>query len=426
VRLAIIAPGSRGDIQPYLALGVGLARRGHGVRVVTTMDHTTLAQAYGLELRTVGLDVKAALQADRVRAPLEGGSVIASFRHLAAIVERGARLMAEVGLSACLGVDVIVTGLGRAFIAEGIAATLDLPLVQAYNVPLTSTSAFAGALAPRLSFGPASRRCAHWLTRQAVWTASRSAGNRARMEVVGRPSAPLLAPSGIAGLAPGPVLYGYSLAVLPRGPEWGDDVEVTGFWFADEPESFTPPSALAAFLDAGPKPVCIGFGSMSQRTPEATTRLVLDAVQQSGQRAVLLAGWGGLTATDLPSTVFAVDDVPHSWMYPRSAAVVHHGGAGTTAAALRAGVPAVVVPFQGDQPFWAERVRELGVGPAPIPRRRLSAERLAHALDVAVHNRAVAARASALGTRSRAEDGVGRAVAAIERIVRASPPAATA
>jgi UDP:flavonoid glycosyltransferase YjiC (YdhE family) len=426
VRVAIIAPGSRGDIQPYLALGVGLARCGHDVRIVTTTDHTALVQAYSLTLHVVPLDVKAALQTDRVSASVEGGSVVASFRELTAIAERGSRLLAEVGLSASRGVDAILTGFGGAFIAEGLAATLGLPLLQAYNVPLTPTAAFAGALAPWLSFGPTSRRLAHRLTREAVWMASRSAGNRARMEVLGRPSAPRLAPSGIAGLAPGPVLYGYSSAVLPRGPEWGDDVEVTGFWFADEPEGFTPPPELEAFLDAGPKPVCIGFGSMSQRTPEATTRLVLDAVRRSGQRAVLLAGWGRLTAADLPSSVFAVDAVPHAWLYPRVAAVVHHGGAGTTAAALRAGVPAVVVPFHGDQPFWAERVRELGVGPAPIPRRRLSAERLAHALDVAVHDRALATRASALGAQVRAEDGVGRAVAAIERLVQGGPPAATA
>jgi len=239
-----------------------------------------------------------------------------------------------------------------------------------------------------------------------------------RMERFGRPSMPRFLPKGIAGLVQGPLLYGFSPAVLPRSAAWGDDIEITGYWFADEPEGWTPPPELVAFLESGPKPVCIGFGSMSQRDPEATTRLVLDAVARSGQRAILLSGWGRLKASERPNHVFQCDAIPHSWLYPRMAAVVHHGGAGTTAAGLRAGVPSIVVPFHGDQPFWAKRVHELGVGPAPIPRNRISVERLASAIDTAARDEAMAARASEIGARIRAEDGVGRAVAAIERIAR--------
>lgn len=428
MRVAIMAPGSRGDIQPYLALGVGLSRAGHAVRVVTNVDHAELVKSYGLELWSVDINVKAAMQSDKVSASLESGSHVASFRQLAEIARPAARLQAEVGLEACRGVDAIVTGLTGALTAEGVAARLDLPLVQAFNVPLTPTSAFPGVLAPGLSWGPRSRRLSHELTRQGVWMLMRSTGNAARMEVLGRPSAPRLLPARFAGLAPGPVLYGYSPEVLPRGPEWGDDIEVTGYWLADEPEGWTPPPGLEAFLADGPRPVCIGFGSMSQRAPEATTRLVLDAVARSGQRAVLLSGWGGLTAAERPRTVFQGDAIPHSWLYPRMAAVVHHGGAGTTAAGLRAGVPSIVVPFHGDQPFWAKRVHDLGAGPAPVPRSRLSAERLAEAIKRAASDEAMAARAAALGARIRAEDGVGRAVAAIERIVRggAAAPATSA
>ena len=421
MRIAIIAPGSRGDIQPYLALGVGLLRAGHAVRVVTTIDHTELVQSYGPELWSVDIDVKAALQGDKVSGSIEGGSVVTSFWHFAEIAKRGARMLAEVGLAACRGVDGIVAGFSGAFIAEGIAAHLDLPLVQAYNVPLTPTSTHAGVLVPGLSWGPRSRRLSHALTRQAIWMVSRSSANAARMEVLGSPSAPWLAPSSIAGLAPGPVLYGYSPAVLPRPAEWGDDIEITGTWFTDEPSGFTPPPGLEAFLAEGPRPICIGFGSMSQRDPESTTRLVLDAVARSGQRAILLSGWGGLTATERPRSVFQGDSIPHSWLYPRVSAVVHHGGAGTTFAGLRAGVPSIVVPFHGDQPFWAKCVHDLGVGPAPIPRTRLSAERLAGAIEAAVRDEAMAARAAALGERIRAEDGVGRAVASIERIVERPP-----
>lgn len=416
MRVTIIAPGSRGDVQPYLALGVGLERAGHSARIVTTMDHDALVRSYGLDLASVPLDVQAALQTKSASASLEGGGVVTSFREFARIAERGARLIAEIGLEAARGADMIVSGFGGVFLAEAIAKRIGVPLVQAYNVPLTPTAAFAGALLPGLDFGPRSCRLGHELSRLAVWTTARMSGNRARMEVLGAPSASRAVPRRYSGLVEGPVLYGYSPAFLPRGPEWGADIEVTGFWFTDDPPGFSPPPALLDFLAAGPPPVGIGFGSMSQRDPDATTALVLEAVRQSGVRAVLLAGWGRLGAQRLPEGVFALESVPHSWLYPRCAAVVHHGGAGTTAAALRAGVPAVVVPFHGDQPFWARRVHAAGVGPAPIPRRRLTARALAAALREATGEPRLATRAAALGTEIRAENGVARAVEALEQL----------
>jgi UDP:flavonoid glycosyltransferase YjiC (YdhE family) len=419
MRTAIIAPGSRGDIQPYLALGVGLARSGHAVRLVTNVDHTALVKSYGLEMVSIDIDVRAAMQSEKVSASLESGSHIASFRRLAEIAKNSARLQIDVGLAACRGVDVVVTGFTGAFSAAGLAAHLGVPLVQALNVPVTPTSAYPGALAPGLSWGPRSRRLSHAITRQAVWTMMRSSADALLRERLGRPSTPLLLPRDVAGLVPGPVLYGFSPEVLPRSPEWGDEVDVTGYWFADEPTGWTPPPDLQAFLESGPRPVVIGFGSMSQRDPAATTRLVLDAVARAGQRAILLAGWGGLKANERSASVFQIDSIPHSWLYPRAAAVVHHGGAGTTAAGLRAGVPSIVVPFHGDQPFWAKCVHDLGVGPAPVPRNRLTAERLARAIEAAVRDKAISARAAELGARIRAEDGVGRAVAAIERIAKA-------
>ncbi len=129
-------------------------------------------------------------------------------------------------------------------------------------------------------------------------------------------------------------------------------------------------------MQAGPPPIYIGFGSMSSRKPEETAQLILRALAQTGQRAVLLSGWNGLQAEVLPENVFLVQSVPHDWLFARVNAVVHHGGAGTTAAGLRAGVPSIIIPFFADQPFWGERVAALGVGPKPIPRKKLTAEKL--------------------------------------------------
>jgi UDP:flavonoid glycosyltransferase YjiC (YdhE family) len=155
---------------------------------------------------------------------------------------------------------------------------------------------------------------------------------------------------------------------------------------------------------------------MSSRNPEATANLIVDALARAGQRGIIHAGWGGLQRTELPGSVLMINGAPFSWLFPRVAAVVHHGGAGTTSAGLRAGVPSVVVPFFGDQPFWGQRVADLGVGPAPIPRKKLTAERLAEAIRTAVTDEAMRGRAAELGARIRAEDGVANAVAVVERV----------
>ena len=179
------------------------------------------------------------------------------------------------------------------------------------------------------------------------------------------------------------------------------------------------PSKLREFLRAGPPPVYVGFGSIAGRNPAQTTQTVVGALERAGQRGVLSSGWGGLEAARLPGTVFKLDAAPHDLLFPHMAAVVHHGGAGTTAAGLRAGKPTVVCPFFGDQPFWGARVAALGVGPAPIPQRRLTAENLAAAIRRAVTDTEMQGRAYELGVKLRAEDGVGRAVQFIETYVTA-------
>jgi len=204
--------------------------------------------------------------------------------------------------------------------------------------------------------------------------------------------------------------------VLPPPADWDERMHVTGYWFLDPVDAWTPPADLLEFLQAGSPPIFIGFGSMSPRNPEAMTQVILQALARTRQRAIILSGWGGLRAANVPDTVFTLDSIPFSWLFPRVAAVVHHGGAGTTAAGLRAGVPSIIVPFFADQPFWGQRVMDLGVGPAPIPRKELTAERLAQAIQMAVTDQPLRERAADLGTRIRAEDGIARAVELVKQI----------
>jgi UDP:flavonoid glycosyltransferase YjiC (YdhE family) len=212
-----------------------------------------------------------------------------------------------------------------------------------------------------------------------------------------------------------PVLYGFSQLVAPPPHDWPTEHHVTGYWFLDSPQNWQPPKELAAFLAEGPPPVYIGFGSMTHRSPEESTELILEALHLAGQRGVLLHGWGGMAKTKLPSNVIMVESIPHQWLFPRMAAVAHHGGAGTTAASLRSGVPSIVVPHFADQPYWGERVAALGVGPRPRARARLTAQKLADSIDQALSDQTMRERAAKLGEALRAEDGVGNAVKVIER-----------
>jgi UDP:flavonoid glycosyltransferase YjiC (YdhE family) len=364
----------------------------------------------------IPLHVAQELHRVETKRSIEGGGVLASFREFAAIARRSAHSLAELGLEASRGAGVLVTNFTTALVADGISRKLGIPVVQAYNVPLTPTSAFPGALFPGLDFGGLSRQLGHRLTRQALWMTARAAANDACVEVLGaKPARPF--PGNHAGLLPGPVLYGFSEAFLPRPADWPSSVGVTGFWFVEEPSHFTPPAELVRFLERGP-PVCVGFGSMGTEKPQEVSAMVLAAAKAAEVRLVLLSGWAGLEPGMLSENVIALPSVPHAWLYPRCSAVVHHGGAGTTAAAVRAGVPATVVPFHGDQAFWASRVRRLGLGPEPIPRGQLSADRLAAAMRRCTSEVELRTRAAEIGRRVREEPGARRAAQEILEAAR--------
>jgi UDP:flavonoid glycosyltransferase YjiC (YdhE family) len=416
MKIAIMASGSRGDVQPYVALSKGLQNAGHDVRLVTAENFKGLAQSAGVPIRTTRGDVQAVAESPEMRALIEKGDFIGMTQLQAKALKAAAVPLAEDALAAAQGIDLILTGLGGLFNGIAIAEKLNIPLMQAYLVPMTPTRDFPSVLLPAagLPLPPPLARASHYLTQQAIWQGVRAADKIAREQVLGMPPAPFFGPLGNPRLRQMSVLYGFSPSVIARPSDWGSRIHVTGYWFLDEARDWTPPSALLEFLERGPAPVYIGFGSMGSRKPEETTDIVLKALTQTKQRAVLSSGWGGLRANTLPEHVFMLGSIPHAWLFPRMAAVVHHGGAGTTAAGLRASVPSIIVPFFGDQPFWGQRVAALGVGPQPIPRKNLTAEALAHAIQIAVSDAQMQRKAAELGEKIRAEDGIGAAVKQIE------------
>lgn len=418
MHITILASGSRGDVQPYVALGLGLHAAGYGVRIVTHQNFETLVTAHGLEFWPVEGDVEEIVQSQELRELIGKGNFLALLSKMGQEAKRGARQLAASGLAACRETDLILGGMGGLFVGQSLAEKLDLPFIQAYYFPFTPTGAFPSVLLPVSKpwmRGPLNR-LSHHMTRQVMWQGFRSADNLARRDVLGLPSAPFMGPFNSSHSRPYPVLYGFSPEVVPPPADWPASVEVTGYWFLDPPIDWQPPAELVNFLQAGLPPVYIGFGSMSTRNPEETADLVLGALARTQQRAILSSGWDGMSKKDLPDSVLMIDSIPHAWLFPRMAAVVHHGGAGTTAAGLRAGVPSIVIPFFGDQPFWGRRVAELGVGPAPIPHKQLTVDRLAQAIRQAVTDQAMRQRAADLGSRIRAENGIARAAAVMQQI----------
>ena len=414
VEIAIVASGTRGDVQPYIALGQGLHKAGYRVRLLTSDNFATLAADAGLAFASTGESIEATLQSEEWRKTIQSGNFLAILKKMRTEMQRGAAGIAQRLPMLLRGSDLIVTGMGGLMGTFAVADLLKIPVIQAYVFPFTPTRAFPSPLVPKLPFGRVLNKLSFHVTRQMFWQSSKI-GDATTRQALGLAKGSFWGPFRSLEGNQGPVLYGYSPHVLPRPSDWAAQHTVTGYWFLDAPSEWTPPADLVTFLNAGSPPIYIGFGSMGSRDPHEAGQIALDALARSGQRGILASGWGGLQLADLPATVHMIKDIPHDWLFPRMAAVVHHGGAGTTAAGLRAGVPSIIVPFMGDQPFWGQRIAELGVGPKPIPRKKLTGERLASAIIEATSNTTMRQQAHHIGQNIRAEDGIGKAVAIIDQ-----------
>jgi UDP:flavonoid glycosyltransferase YjiC (YdhE family) len=415
MKITIFTAGSRGDIQPCVVLSRSLKQAGYRVCLAAPEDFASFVQKQGVDFYPLHGDVQQIMASDTGRKFMETGaahpikSIGAIRKMIAPVIIR----MAKDAYNACRDANgLICLGVFSSF-GQSIAAALGIPIVNLEPTPLLPTKAF-----PAPSW-PIQRDLGRWhnylsgvAMLQVVWLWYRPFVNDFRRQL--GLSAYTFARFYHAFRST-PMLGAYSPSLISHPVDWSDNVHITGYFFLDTQTEWQPSSELQAFLDAGDPPVYIGFGSMAGRNPEQLTRLVLDALAKSGQRGLLLTGWGGLCPESVPDNVFVVDSAPHSWLFPRMAAVVHHGGAGTTAEGLRAGVPTVIVPFVLDQPFWGARVKALGLGPEPIPQKHLTSDRLADAISMAVKDSNMRQRTHSYGAAIRAENGCGQATNIIKR-----------
>jgi sterol 3beta-glucosyltransferase len=415
MHITILALGSRGDVQPYIALGRGLQQSGHSVRIGAPKNFQSLAAQYGLDFSPIAASSQEIMAGEVGRRMMTTGNNTPGFMYeLARMVSGYAQECLTMSLKACEHTDAILCN-SFALMGFHIAEALNIPCAGAWIYPLNRTALYPSmGLTPFVRSGPL-----NWLTymvdEQVIQHAFRHIFREWR-QMLDLPPLPITGFYDYLYQRNIPQIYGYSATIVPRPKDWPDRFVVSGYWFLDQAKEFKPPIELSDFLNAGPPPVYIGFGSVVGKNTASLTETILGAIKQSGRRFILAEGWGGLeTHLAYDRHIFVVDEVPHDWLFPKMTAVVHHGGAGTTAAAMRAGIPSVIVPFSGDQPFWGERVRILGAGPPPIPHTRLSADRLAACIKAATHDDLIRERARVIGKSIRAEDGISRAIEAFER-----------
>ncbi|KKK14204.1 hypothetical protein P175DRAFT_0490239 [Aspergillus ochraceoroseus IBT 24754] len=416
LNITCLTIGSRGDVQPYIALCKGLLADGHKPKIATHAEFEPWVRKHGIDFAPVGGD-----PAELMRLCVENGMFTYSFLKEATSKFRGwiDDLLSSAWIS-CQGSDLLIES-PSAMAGIHIAEALRIPYFRGFTMPWSRTRAYPHAFAvPEHKMGGAYNYITYVMFDNVFWKAIASQVNRWRMNELGLKATNLdkMQPNKV------PFLYNYSPSVVPPPLDYPDWIRITGYWVLNEGSDWTPPTDLTEFIRRarkdGKKVVYVGFGSIVVSDPSALTRTVIESVLKADVRCILSKGWsarlGDPTSAKvevpLPPEIYQIQAVPHDWLFSQIDAVAHHGGAGTTGASLRAGLPTIIKPFFGDQFFFGTRVEDLGVG---ICMKKLNVSVFSRALWEVTHSERMIVRARELGARIRSEDGVATAIQAIYR-----------
>ncbi|MGA5563121.1 glycosyltransferase [Streptomyces platensis] len=437
-KILITAAGSYGDIAPYTGLGARLRAAGHEVALATHDSYATLVRAAGLEFRRLPADPRTrhaaptdtagtqeawdTAEPDRPSGP--GGNRDLMRQAAAFIKQLGG------GLADAVREDtgLLLLSATTAPLGHHLAEARGIPFLDLPLVPGAPTGDFAPVVSGGRSLGRWGNRAAGRLSLRIIDRLYADAARELRARLGLPPAAPRTVRRR-AEAAGRPVLHGFSEVLVPRPTDWRPGLDVVGNWWPWHAPDAQLPTVVEDFLSAGPPPVFLGFGSMAGGEGERLSVLAAAALRRAKVRGILQSGWAGLSAghTSADADLLTIGEVPHALLFPRMAAVVHHCGAGTAAAGVRAGVPTIPVPVTADQPFWAARLASLGVATAPIPFKELSGDhavaRLSHALTQATTAPARRDHARAAAHRLAAEDGAAKVLKAVTHLSETSPPA---
>ena len=408
MNITILTYGSRGDVQPFLPLSLGLIERGHAVKLAAPSRFKNLVEGYGIQFVPLAGEPE-----DLSRRLNDAGyNFVKMVREMMKhAIEIGADILHQTE-DACQDADLIIHTFSHVVGAHTLAREKNLPDIHVQGFPMfTPTGDYPNVTMPDLKLRSLNR-LSHSLSKKITWWTSSLGFEQVRRRA-GLPKRKLYFPfDENTHRPPTPILCAWSPSVLPPSHDWNTNVHVTGYYFFDADESYQAPAELQNFLDAGPAPVCVTFGSMVNRDAERIDHIVREALTRTNNRGIVLSGWGGIKDRASENMLY-LEAVPHDWLLPRCKMVIHHGGAGTTSAGLRAGIPNIVVPFTADQPFWGRRVHAIGAGPNPILVKDLSVEGLVRSIAEAGMS-TLRERAQVIGQKVRGEDGVGNAAKLIE------------
>lgn len=412
MRISMVAIGSTGDVRPYVLLGKELKKRGHEVTIVCFDMTEKMVTEAGLNFAPLAGSVKDIFMA--VMTPgTNGFTFLPKFKN--ALLDDLPQFLHTLEEGCKDAEAIICTFFGS--VVYSIAEKHNIPCIQTHYFLMDYNDMFPITTAPGLKMGKAWNKVSYKMGYALINTLEWHYLSDWRSEEGMKSKKISMSPDYYINGHKIPVLYAISPLLVPRAPEWDEHIHMTGFWTDPEPCEYEPEPSLVRFLEEGEKPVYIGFGSMVSGDMGQTLDIVLKAVAASGVRAIIGRGWGGgaLDAALSNPNVYVADYIPHDWLFSRVSAVVHHGGAGTTAAGVLACKPTLVVPFGGDQPFWGQRIYDLGIGPKPIKRENLTVEKLADALIKLTHTPRFNVAVSEIGGRMKYENGTLLAADIVER-----------
>lgn len=409
MRITVLTVGTNGDVEPMIALATGLVEQGVDIRMATHMNYRGMCIERGMSFYPMPGDTRAFYETEEGRAFREPGRGIKSIAGFygKALPYFTAQLARAV--TYCIdSSEKVIVDYSMAAWAAPFAHQRQIPVAVASIFPSLPTRTLPPLWQPGWSrLGPMGHRVGHWAV-----DALNRVGSGQMFQIMGAEAQRLGLPiqssrQSFRRLRALPTVVGVSPAVIPQPPDWPRQARVVGYWRLPADESWQPPREVTRFLDQGEPPIAVGFSSVVAPDPRALAQTVVQAARRAGQRVLLLSGWGAFDAESVRGDdVLVVDRLPHDWLLPQVSAFVHHGGVGSSAAAYRAGVPQVVVPFCLDQPFWGYRALALGVAPASIPIQDLKVEPLAHAIGRAVTDPGYRLRAQTLATAIASDDGI--------------------
>ena len=413
MNLTMLTIGSTGDVKPFLILGSELHARGHQVTIATFSRFQSQVESAHLCFFQLSGDAEYLMA--NLMAP--GKSGISYLSRLEKGIKAVAPRLLQDMCASCEHADAIICNFFGS-VYYSVAEKYSIPCIQTHYFPMDPSRDFPIPVLQHQHLGGFLNQSSFMLGYLMIGAVERRyLGDWRKQNKLSKRKIQSKPDYQVSG-HPIPVIYAVSPSVLPRPVDWGPHIHLSGFWFDDHPAIVSPPADLKRFLEAGDKPVYIGFGSMNAGNMQRLMAIVLRAVHASGLRAVIQLGWSGLKMTSTRQVFFA-DYVPHDWLFSKVCAVVHHGGAGTTAAGLLHGLPTLVIPFSGDQSFWGNRIYQLGCGPKPIQRNSITVHRLTRGLQLLTGTPAYQQAASEMSRRLQSEHGAKKAADLIEQEIAA-------